>query len=397
MLCDWRPATCHRRNTPLKFVGVDLHKQTITLVVVDAARRMLARKRFSNLMSEQIVQFLKALGEFQLTVEATASYEWFVQLVEPQASRIVLAHPGKLRVIAESTRKSDKLDAKVLAEMLALDQIPASYRPTPRQRGHRQLVRQRQFWQRKITGVRNKIRRILSDYNLDRRDLFTVARQAWLKTATVSSIDRFCLDQLVEEWTGLVLRRRETKQKLREFAKEGSDTEQLDRGILKTIPGVGPVNCEVILAELADARRFSSLKKCRGRCRSGTGPARIGWQAPEPAHRTDRLAAVALGAGAGGVATREAFAEVADDLREPQGTHRRQEGDHRRHAETADDLRHTAQTPGGLSGDHPDQGRRASTRVCDACPDANLNIIVHSTVKVLGQSPDLPIGDAIMP
>ena len=241
----------------MRFVGVDLHKQTITVVVVDAARKLLARRRFSNLMSEQIVSFLKSLGEFQITVEATASYEWFVQLVEPLASRIVLAHPGKLRVIAESTRKSDQLDAKVLA----LDQIPSSYRPTPRQRAHRQLVRQRQFWQRKITGVRNKIRRILSDYNLDRRDLFSVAGQEWLKTATVSSIDRFCLDQLIGEWSDLVLRRTAVEQKLREFAKEGSDQEQLDRAILRTIPGVGSVTSEVILAELANPRRFSSLKK----------------------------------------------------------------------------------------------------------------------------------------
>ena len=245
----------------MRFVGVDLHKQTITVVVVDAARKLLFRKRFSNLMSEQIVEFLKSLGEFQLTVEATASYEWFVQLVEPWAKRIVLAHPGKLRVIAESTRKSDKLDAKVLAEMLALDQIPASYRPTPRQRAHRQLVRQRQFWTRKITGVRNKIRRILSDYNLDRRDLFTRKGQEWLKTAAVSDIDRFCLDQLVEEWKGLVKQRGAVELKLREFAKAGSEAEQLDRAIVRTIPGVGEVTSEVILAELADARRFSSLKK----------------------------------------------------------------------------------------------------------------------------------------
>lgn len=245
----------------MKFVGVDLRKNTITLVVVDAARKLLARRRFSNLMSEQIVSFLKSLGEFQLTVEATASYEWFVQLVEPLAKRIVLAHPGKLRVIAESTRKSDKLDAKVLAEMLALDQIPASYRPTPRQRDHRQLVRQRQFWQRKITGVRNKIRRILSNYNLDRRDLFTVAGEDWLKTAAVSNVDRFCLDQLVGEWNDLVRRRTEVEEKLREFAKGGSEQERLDRAIIRTIPGVGPVTSEVILAELADPRRFSSLKK----------------------------------------------------------------------------------------------------------------------------------------
>jgi hypothetical protein len=39
-------------------------------------------------------------------VEVTASYEWFVQLVEPRAARIVLAHPSKLRVIAESTRNA---------------------------------------------------------------------------------------------------------------------------------------------------------------------------------------------------------------------------------------------------------------------------------------------------
>jgi len=245
----------------MKFVGVDLHKQTITVVVVDAAKKMLSRKRFSNLMSAQIAQFLKSLGDFELTVEATASYEWFVQLVEPFAKRVVLAHPGKLRIIAESTRKSDKLDAKVLAEMLAQGQIPASYRPTPRQRAHRQLVRQRQFWQRKITGVRNKIRRILSDYNLDRSDLFAAVGQAWLKTATVSDVDRFCLDQLVDEWNDLVKRLEATEQKLREFAKLGSDQEQLDRALLRTVPGVGWVTSEVVLAELADWRRFSSLKK----------------------------------------------------------------------------------------------------------------------------------------
>jgi transposase len=245
----------------MKFVGVDLHKQTITVVVVDASKKMLSRKRFSNLMSEQIVRFLKSLGDFELTVEATASYEWFVQLVEPFAKRVVLAHPGKLRIIAESTRKSDKLDAKVLAEMLAQGQIPASYRPTPRQRAHRSLVRQRQFWQRKITGVRNKIRRILSDYNLDRSDLFTEIGQAWLKKVVVSDVDRFCLDQLVDEWNDLVKRLKATELKLREFAKSGSIQEQFDRVLLRTIPGVGPVTSDVILAELADPRRFSSLKK----------------------------------------------------------------------------------------------------------------------------------------
>ena len=82
---------------------------------------------------------------YQLVVEATASYEWFVQLVEPTADRVVLAHPGHLRVIAQSKRKTDKLDAQTLAEFLALDQIPEAWRPTPRVRQHRTLVRHRQY------------------------------------------------------------------------------------------------------------------------------------------------------------------------------------------------------------------------------------------------------------
>ena len=77
-----------------------------------------------------------------------------VRLLEPLGERIILAHPQKLRIIAESTRKSDKIDAQVLSEFLALDMIPQAYRPTPRQREHRMLVRHRCYLQRRITSVR---------------------------------------------------------------------------------------------------------------------------------------------------------------------------------------------------------------------------------------------------
>ena len=78
----------------MKFVGVDLHKQTITVVVVDAARKRLVRRRFSNLQTVQMAAFFASLGPFVLTVEATAGYEWFVQLVEPFAAQVVLRIPA---------------------------------------------------------------------------------------------------------------------------------------------------------------------------------------------------------------------------------------------------------------------------------------------------------------
>src|SRR6188768_1322124 len=100
------------------FVGIDLHKKTIVLCVMDKERRIVARRRFLCQDVGGITAFFRGLGRFQFVVEATATYEWLVQLLEPLADAWVLAHPGKLRVIAESTKKSDKLDAQVLAEFL---------------------------------------------------------------------------------------------------------------------------------------------------------------------------------------------------------------------------------------------------------------------------------------
>ncbi len=138
----------------MNYVGIDLHKKTITIHVVDQERKKGDHKRLTCLPTPVIVDYFKTLVPFQAVVAATASYEWLVRLLEPLGERIILAHPQKLRIIAESTRKSDKIDAQVLSEFLALDMIPQAYRPTPRQREHRVLVQHRCYLQRRITSVR---------------------------------------------------------------------------------------------------------------------------------------------------------------------------------------------------------------------------------------------------
>jgi len=245
----------------MKFVGIDLHKQTITVCVVDQSRTVLVRRQLRCAQEQTIVDFFAQLGEFRAVVEATASYEWFVQLIEPLAQSVLLAHPKKLRVIAESTRKSDKLDARILAEFLALDMIPSSYRPTPRQRDHRRLVRQRDTIQRRITALKNRIRRILSDYNADRKDLFTQEGQAAWPQVALSSADRFAMKQLFASLAFCQGQLLEADRELRGFIGQAPVREQHLRELLLTIPGVGFVTAEVVLAEVADIDRFASQKQ----------------------------------------------------------------------------------------------------------------------------------------
>jgi transposase len=243
------------------FVGIDLHKKTITVCVVNQERAVVLTRTLHCSQPEKLVAFFKGLGRFQAVVEATASYEWLWQLLEPYAERLVLAHPKKLRIIAESTRKNDRLDARVLAEFLALDMIPEAFRPTPRQRQHRVLVRQRSLLRKRITGVKNKIRHLVSNYNGDRPDLFEAEGQAYLAQLPITPADRFVVEQLLASWRHHEEQLQAVDQALKAFAKKAPAREKEARAVLESIPGVGVVTVDVVVAELGEVRRFRSAKR----------------------------------------------------------------------------------------------------------------------------------------
>ncbi len=248
----------------MRFVGVDLHKKSISLCVMvqePGGRRVIDRHRFACDDVESIAAYFHALGRYRVVVEATASYEWFVKLLEPTADRVVLAHPKKLRIIAESTKKTDKLDAQVLAELLALDMIPEAWRPTDRVRQHRSLVRFRRRTSRRLASVKNSLRRVLSHYNADIPRLFTRLGRKHLAGVELSAADRFQVDLLSEELDEYADRLKRIDAELAAFAERAPLAEQESRAVLATLPGVGAVTIDVVLAELGDPRRFRSQRK----------------------------------------------------------------------------------------------------------------------------------------
>jgi len=246
----------------MKYVGIDLHKKTIVVCVVNKERKVLQREKFACLDVASITAWFGRLGSFEFVVEATAAYEWLVQWLEPLADDWVLAHPGKMRVIAESTKKTDKLDAQVLAEFLALGMIPQAYRPNARQREHRKLVRYRAQCQQRLSKLKCQIRYLASTYNADHRQLFRPECLEELRQrADLTEADQFVLALHLLDFERAVQRVKATKTELQRFAAKGSEAEQREREILLSAPGVGEVVSEVVLAELGDAARFASLKQ----------------------------------------------------------------------------------------------------------------------------------------
>jgi transposase len=246
----------------MNFVGIDLHKKTITLAVLDHTCRLLQRRSFRCQDSSLIRSFFLSLQPFQAVVEATAAYDWLVALLDPLATKpIVLAHPGKLRLIADSVKKTDRLDALVLAEFLVRDLIPQAYRPTARQRQHRVLVRHRVAARRRVSTLKCRLRHLLSNFNADRKDLFTAAGRDYLRQLELPAADRFVVEQLLTDLEQAQTQLAKATKQLRQFAAEAPGQEREDRAILRTIPGVGEVVAEVVLAELGTYQRFGSQKK----------------------------------------------------------------------------------------------------------------------------------------
>ena len=65
----------------MNFIGADLHKKSITLCVMDEKLKVTARKTVPCDQPDQIVEFFRRFQPFQVVVEATANYLWFVELV----------------------------------------------------------------------------------------------------------------------------------------------------------------------------------------------------------------------------------------------------------------------------------------------------------------------------
>ena len=85
-------------------------------------------------------ELLKLKGKLFVCYEASCGYGYLYDMLRQVAQRVVVAHPGRLRLIFCSKRKNDRVDAEKLAKLIFLDAVPAVYVPSQDVRAWRQLI-----------------------------------------------------------------------------------------------------------------------------------------------------------------------------------------------------------------------------------------------------------------
>jgi hypothetical protein len=88
-----------------------------------------------------------------VVIEASPVWEHFFDAAASTGADVVLSHPTKIRLIAEASLESDRVDSEALATLLRLNAVPEAFAPEGRIRELRHLVRDRFFFSRKNRSV----------------------------------------------------------------------------------------------------------------------------------------------------------------------------------------------------------------------------------------------------
>ena len=179
------------------------------------------------------------------------------------AEDIVLANPFKTRIIAEAQVKTDKVDARILALLLRADMIWRVHIPCKATRERKEVLRQRCFFVRQRTMLRNRIHRLLgAQHGLELpvcSDLFGKKGMGFLEKLTLPAPAGLLLKQQLDMLRNVQVRIKEDEVALAEMMENSPGREHV-----LSVPGIGPIIAAVIVSEVDDIARFPSAQKLCG-------------------------------------------------------------------------------------------------------------------------------------
>lgn len=146
----------------MRCIGMDVHRSFARVAVVeDGVCRDEGRigVRPEDLRAWAL-EFLEPDDEVAL--EATTNSDAIAVMLRGVVGRVVVSNPRKTRAIAEAKVKTDKVDARILAQLLAADFLPEAWVADDRTRRRRRLVAQRTHLVRQRTRLKNRVHAILS-------------------------------------------------------------------------------------------------------------------------------------------------------------------------------------------------------------------------------------------
>ena len=244
----------------MRLIGLDVHRDFCEVAIAEAGAGAVRAAGRVRTEPAALALFAQSLGaDDEVALEATGNALGIARIIEPHVGRVVLANPKAVKGITRAGAKTDKIDARTLAKLLAGGFLPAVWLPDEQTRILRRRISARAQLVRQRTRAKNQVHATLVR-NLKGRppvsDLFGTRGRRWLAAQELPADEQetvaACLRQI--EFLNSEIELIE-----RALAEQVLASAEMRR--LLTLPGVNFVTAAALLAAIGEIGRFPTARQ----------------------------------------------------------------------------------------------------------------------------------------
>jgi transposase len=244
-------------SSNIKYIGLDVHKEAIAIAVLNGAGKVVMESIIET-KATTLVQFLQGLrGEVHVTLEEGAWAAWLYEVLKPHVHELVVCNPRRNALLKDGS-KSDKVDARKLAELLRAGMLRPVYHTENGLRTLRELARSYQTISKDLRRVMNRLKAIYRSWGIPCAGTQVYApryREEWLNKIRESGVRRRA-ELFYQHLDALQVVRRQVRG---EFLAESRNHKAVK--VLRQIPCIGPVRSALLLALMQTPHRFRSKRQ----------------------------------------------------------------------------------------------------------------------------------------
>jgi transposase len=237
------------------YAGIDLHKKYSYMTIVDHQGYIQYQGRHNhtnNSLIPTLLQYNTNNSNVEATLESSYGWYWLADELDEAYIPFKLAHPKKVNAIA-GKKKTDKVDSKILADLLRMNMLPQSYIPTKKERSLKELLRFRLALVRQQSTIKRRLRDILAKQNLHCPYTNILGNKAkeWLTSKDYP----FPYGQ---EINSLLTISSTLEEQIEIFSSQVTAQAKKDPKacLLESIPGIGKILALTLSTEIGDIHRF---------------------------------------------------------------------------------------------------------------------------------------------
>jgi transposase len=249
-----------RPMNQIKYIGMDVHKAMTVIAVLDITGKVVSETIIET-KGSTILDFLKIQrGSLYVTFEEGTQATWLYDLIHPHVESVIVCDPRK---IVRHGNKADKVDARLLAELLRTGALTSVYHGEKSARAVKELALSYISVVADGTRIKNRLKALFHGRGIECNGTGVYdpdERKEWLAKLDSPAV-RLRADRQWQE-LDLVARLSEAAEKdLLMEAKKHAATR-----ILRSVPGIGPIRAAVTLGVVGTPHRFRTKKQFWGYC-----------------------------------------------------------------------------------------------------------------------------------